>query len=161
MLYHSVGAVINKQLLSSIGDKYFRVHKNQNSGYARVTTQNLIKYLLQTYDQITTDDLVNNEDCMKYKWDANTPIEIMFCQIDDGQAFATSGNSPYMETHIFCMAYNLAFQSGKMKYACQDWQQRTANNQTWANFVTDFKGAHLDLQHEAISESTVFQAHFA
>ena len=85
----------------------------------------------------------------------------MFCQIDDGQAFATSGNSPYMDTHIFCMAYNLAFQSGKMKYACQDWQQRTANNQTWANFVTDFKGAHLDLQHEAISESTVFQAHFA
>ena len=98
---------------------------------------------------------------MKYKWDANTPIEIMFCQIDDGQAFATSGNSPYMETHIFCMAYNLAFQSGKMKYACQDWRQRTANDQTWAKFVTDFKAAHLDLQHEAISESTVFQAHFA
>ena len=44
----------------------------------------------------------------------------MFCQIDDGQAFATSGNSPYMDT-IVRMAYNLAFQSGKMKDACRDW----------------------------------------
>ena len=30
-----------------------------------------------------------------------------------------------------------------------------------ANFVRDFKAAHLDLQHEATSELAGFQAHFA
>ena len=98
---------------------------------------------------------------MKYKWDANTPIEIIFFQIDDGQAFSTSGNSPYMDTHIFRMAYNLAFQYGKMKDACRDWRQRTAIDQTWDNFVTDFMVSHLDLQHEATFESSGFQARFA
>ena len=98
---------------------------------------------------------------MKCKWDATTPIEIMFCKIDDGQAFATSGNIPYMDTQIVCMAYNLAFQSSKIKDACQDWRQRTANDQTWDNFVPDFKASHLDIQHEATSESVGFQAHFS
>ena len=66
-----------------------------------------------------------------------------------------------MDTQIVCMAYNLAFQSGKMKDACRDWRRRTADNQTWINFVTDFKAAYLDLQHEATSESAGFHAHFA
>ena len=62
---------------------------------------------------------------------------------------------------IVRMAYNLAFQLGKMKEACRDWHKRPANNQTWPNFVCNFKAAHLDLQHEATSESAGFQAHFA
>ena len=97
---------------------------------------------------------------MKYKWDANTPIEIMFCQIDNGQVFATSGNSPYMDTQIVRMAYNLAFQSGKMKDACRDWRQSTSSDQTWDEFVTNFKASHLDIQNEATSESAGFQAQF-
>ena len=48
-----------------------------------------------------------------------------------------------------------------MKEACRDWRRRPANNQTWKNFVHNFKAAHLDLQHEATSESAGFQAHFA
>ena len=48
-----------------------------------------------------------------------------------------------------------------MKEACSDWRRRPANNQTWTNFVRNFKASHLDLQHESTSESTGFQAHFA
>ena len=44
---------------------------------------------------------------------------------------------------------------------CRDWYSRPANNQTWPNFVRNFKPAHLNLQHEANSESAGFQAHFA
>ena len=74
-LYHSVDAVLKQQLLSSIDDKYVKVHKNRNTGYAHVTTQTLIEHLLQTYGRITPDDLINNEERMKAKWDATTPIE--------------------------------------------------------------------------------------
>ena len=52
----------------------------------------------------------------------------MFSQIDDGQAYATSGNSPYMYAQIVHMAYNLAFELGKMKEACRDWLRRPAND---------------------------------
>ena len=59
------------------------------------------------------------------------------------------------------MEYNLAFQSVNMKEACRDWRRSPVNDQTWPKFVRDFKATHLDLQHEAISESEGFQAHFS
>ena len=98
---------------------------------------------------------------MKLKWDAATPIEIMFSQIDDSQAYATSGNSPYMDAQIVCMAYNLAFQLGKMKEVGRDWRRRPANNKTWTNFVSNFKATHLYLQHESTSGLAGFHAHFS
>ena len=64
-LYHSVDSVLKQQLLSSIDDKYAKVHNNRNTGYTHVTTRTLIGYLLQTYGQITPNDLINNEECMK------------------------------------------------------------------------------------------------
>ena len=95
------------------------------------------------------------------KWDENTPIEIIFPQIGDGQAYATSGNSPYMDAQFLRMAYNLAFQSGNMKEACHDWRRRPSNDQTQKNFVSNCKAAHLDIQHEPTSESAGFQADFS
>ena len=77
--------MLKQQLLASIDDKYVKVFKNRNTDYARVTTRTLIEHLLHTYGQITPDDLINNEERMKCKWDATTPIEIMFSHIDNGQ----------------------------------------------------------------------------
>ena len=73
-LYHDVDVFLKQQLLTSIDDKYVKVHKNRNTGYARVTTRTLIEHLLPRYGQITPDELINNEERMKYKWDADTPI---------------------------------------------------------------------------------------
>ena len=126
-LYHTVDTVLKQQFLTSIDDKSVKVHKNRNTGYARVTTRTLINHLLTTYGQIVPDNLINNEERMKCKWYATTPIKITFYQIDDGQVYATSGNSPYMEAQIVCMAYNLALHSGKMKEACRDWCRRPTN----------------------------------
>ena len=85
----------------------------------------------------------------------------MFSHIEDSQAYVTSGNRTYMDAQIVRMAYNLAFQSRKMKEACCDWRRRPANEQTWPKSVHDFKASHLDLQNEATLESAGFQAHFA
>ena len=114
-LYHTVDAVLKQQLRAYIDDKYVKVHKNRNTGYARVTTRTFIEHLLHTYGQITPDDLINNEERMKWKWDAATPIEIMFSQIDDRQSYTTSSGIPYTDAQIVHMDYNLAFQSGKME----------------------------------------------
>ena len=56
-IYHSFDAVLTQQLLTAIDDKYVKVHKNRNTGYARVTTRTLIENLLQTYGRITPDNL--------------------------------------------------------------------------------------------------------
>ena len=84
-IYHTVDAVLKQQLLTSIDDKYVKVHKNRKTGYARVTTHTLIEHVLHTYGHITPNDLINNEERMTCKWDTATPIEIMFSHIDNGQ----------------------------------------------------------------------------
>ena len=85
----------------------------------------------------------------------------MFSQIDDSQSYTTSGDSLYMDAQIVRMTYNLALQSVKTKEAWRDWRRLPSNDQTWKNFVRDFKAAHLYLQHESTLESAVFQAHFS
>ena len=64
-IYHTVDVVLKKQLLTSIDDKYVRVQKTRNTGYAHITTRTLIEHLLNTYGQITPDELINNEELMK------------------------------------------------------------------------------------------------
>ena len=70
-LYHTVDAVLKQQILTSKGDKYVKVHKNRNTGYAHVTTRKLIEHLLKKYGHITPNDIINNEERMKCKWDAS------------------------------------------------------------------------------------------
>ena len=59
-LYHTLDAVLKQQLLTSIDEKYVKVEKNCNTGYARITIITLINHLVNTYVQITSDYLINN-----------------------------------------------------------------------------------------------------
>ena len=59
-LYHTLDAVLKQQLLTSIDEKYVKVEKNCNTGYARINIITLINHLINTYVQITSDYLINN-----------------------------------------------------------------------------------------------------
>ena len=46
------------------------------------------------------------------KWDANTPIEMLFNQIDDAQDFAAAAGQPYTNNQLLTTAYNLVYATG-------------------------------------------------
>ena len=90
-LYHTVDAALKKQILEATEETYLISLKDHNTGFARVTTRTIIEHLYTNYGRIDADALTKNENRMKAKWDVTTPIEPLFAQIDEGQAYATAG----------------------------------------------------------------------
>ena len=54
-----------------------------------------MEFLLQNYRNITQYDIEDNDKKLKEKWDANTPIEMLFNQIEDAQDFAAAARQLY------------------------------------------------------------------
>ena len=46
---------------------------------------------------------------MKEKWDATTPIEILFNQIKDAQDYTSAAGQPYTATQLLTTTYNLIY----------------------------------------------------
>jgi hypothetical protein len=83
---------------------------------------------------------------MKTTWDPTTPIEALFAQINNGAAFAISGNDPFSDAQLVRFAYNNVDSNQRMPLATRDWRLRTRAEHTWPNFKAAFKLAHLDLR---------------
>jgi hypothetical protein len=81
--------------------------KHAAHGFAlvRTRTRTIIQHLYTTYGCITSEMLAVNDDKIRQSWDPTTPIEILFTQINLGQAYTTAGNGPYTDTQLVRFAY--------------------------------------------------------
>lgn len=162
-LYHAVDNVLKQQVINACDDMYLSTLKDRTTGYAQVTCRQMITHLLDQYGRITPDALIENEEHMCTEWDAATPIERLFTQIDDGQAFAGHGpgNSAYTDSQLVRMGYKLIAKNAIMATACDDWRERPIATQTWPLFKAFFKSKHRDLKNRPTAASAGFQANFA
>ena len=77
---------------------------DRNVGLAHITIWNILSFLFQNYGNITQYDIEENDKKLKEKWDANTPIEMIFDQIEDAQAFAAAAGQPYTNNQLLTTA---------------------------------------------------------
>jgi hypothetical protein len=63
--------------------------------------------------------------------DPNQPIETLFQQVQDAQAFVVVGEQHYGAAMIVNVAYTLVFNTGLFPDACQAWQSRAIAGKTW------------------------------
>ena len=144
-LYHTVDAALKKQILEATEETYLISLKDHNTGFARVTTRTIIEHLYTNYGRIDADALTKNENRMKAKWDVTTPIEPLFAQIDEGQAYATAGGEPYSDPQLVRIGYHTIEATKRMELACRDWRAKPVADKTWINLKIHMKAAHLDL----------------
>jgi hypothetical protein len=144
--YYAVDAVLKQLLLASTDERFVITLKDRTHGFALVRTRTIIVHLHDTYGNITSDALSQNEERMKAPWDPTTPIEGLFEQIDDGSAYAIAGRDPFTDTQLVRSGYNNIDSNNKMSIACREWRSKTRAEQTWINFKAHFKAAHLDLR---------------
>ena len=76
-----------KFIQDAINDMYLKGITNRDV--------DILALLFQNYGNITQYDIEENDKKLKEKWDANTPIEMLFDQIDDAQDFAVAAGQPY------------------------------------------------------------------
>ena len=64
-LYNAINAALKKQILDATKATYITSLKDRTTGFARVTTRQIIKHLYTNYGCITIETLMENETQMK------------------------------------------------------------------------------------------------
>ena len=142
--YTNTDKALKQLLLSAVNDMYLKALKNPVSGYSHVTTKRLIQHLYRRYGQLTPQDLKHNDDTMNAPYDATTPIENLFEQIENVQDIASAANAPYNDAQILNSAYNLAFNTNAFPETCREWRRLPQPQKTWNSFKLLFTEAHQD-----------------
>jgi hypothetical protein len=143
-LYHDSDKALKRQLLGAIENVYLRALSHRHTGYAYITTLQLLQHLLRVHGRITAHDLEENFIRFKKPWDPNSPYDTLIEQIDDAVDFANAGGSPISAQQQINTAYTLVFNTGVFSDACREWRKRPPAEHTWQNFQTHFAFAHED-----------------
>jgi hypothetical protein len=142
---------LKQQLIHAVDEMYYKTLRNRITGYASVTTRNILEHLYLTYGHISPADLADNDATMKSAYDPSQPIEVLFDQIEEALDLAAAANAAYTPQQIVAYAYNLVFQTGVFADACRDWRRRPLIEKTWANFKRDFAVAHQELRESQLT----------
>jgi hypothetical protein len=144
--YHNVDQAIKKLIIESFDDVYLNSLSDEIVGYANCTSLQLLTHILTYYTMIAPTELTQNYERLNTPYDPNQPIETIFQQIQDAQAFAVAGGQPYGAAMIVNVAYTLVFNTGLFPDACRAWQSRAIAGKTWAQFKLDFATAHHEFR---------------
>ena len=146
-----------KFIQDGIDDMYLKGITDRNVGLAHITIRDILAYLFQNYGNIKQYDIEEND--KKEKWDANTPIEMLFDQIEDAQDFAAAAGQPYSNNQLLTTAYNLVYATGLFFDDCKAWNRLPANQKTMDNFKTTFQQAQRELRdQQRTAQQAGFQA---
>jgi hypothetical protein len=144
--YHNVEQAIKKLIIESFDDAYLNALSDKIVGYANCTSLQLLTHLLTYYDIIAPSELTQNYERLNTPYDPNLPIETLFQQIQDAQAFAVAGGQPYGAAMIVNVAYTLVFNTWFFPDACRAWQSRAIAGKTWAQFKIGFATEHREFR---------------
>ena len=130
----NVDGELKQHLIECIDPMYYRGLRNRYTGYASLTTKQLLEHLYAQYGAIVLVNLLDGEDGMKAPYDASMPIEVLFDQIEDGIEFAENASDPYTATKILRIAYNVIYKTGQFNLECYKCAQKAARDKTWEKF---------------------------
>ena len=138
---------------------------DRNVGLAHVTIREILEFLFQNYRNITQYNIEENDKKLKEKWDANTPIEMLFDQIDNSQDFAAAAGQPYMNNQLLTTACNLVFAMGLFFDDCKAWNWLPTNQKQWTTSKQHFNKPNENyainntLHNKLVSKPMGFGAH--
>ena len=111
-------------LLNIFEDVYLKGLKNRHTGYATVTTLELLHHLYNRYGVIIPNDIDDNDKRMKEPYDVTKPIETLYDQIEKAVEYADAGKAPYNTMKILAHAYLLLNNTGHYMAICKYWRRR-------------------------------------
>ncbi|CAB9498136.1 hypothetical protein SEMRO_32_G020760.1 [Seminavis robusta] len=142
-IFQSTERALLKLTMKAIDEVYYKALEDPDEGYSMLHYMDLIQHLLESYGQLTNDDLDKNIDRMNEQWSVNVPIEKLFNQINDAQAFARGHDEITDRAALRAGLKNLE-NSGVFQVALKDWRAKPTAEHTWNNFQTFFKAANTE-----------------
>jgi hypothetical protein len=81
--YNHVDAALKQQLIRAVDQLYIRTLQHRHTGFANVTTRQLIQHLLNTYSNITPTELAQKDIKFRTAYGPAQPIEALNSQLKD------------------------------------------------------------------------------
>jgi hypothetical protein len=144
--YTRTDQALKQQLLGAFDEMYTKSLSNRHTGFATISTYDIIQHLYQTYGMISQVNIKDNTTRMNEPYDPTLPIENLFDQIETAAEYAEAANHPFSIQQIVTTGYLLIFATGLYTEECKLWNRRPLAEQTWVNFKLDFSRAHKELR---------------
>lgn len=135
---------LRNMIINSVEDKYINTLAHAITRYNQVSPLDLLTHLWTTYGQIKEADLSANEERMYADWNPPTPIETLYEQLTEGQAFALRGNEVIDDSQLLRKAYDLIQKTGLFQDDCKAWRNKLDTDSTWPLFQEYFTNADDD-----------------
>ena len=133
-------AILKRLLIAAVQDTYIKSLKDENFGYANVTTLTLLTHLDTTYGTVTADDLNDNIKRLTAEWNTMQPLEDLWHQITEARRYAHA-HDPISEPAAIRAALINLETSGVFTEALREWRRRPVIEHNWANLLTHFNTA--------------------
>ena len=147
--YIAVGNALKQQLICAIDETYLRGLRHNIYGYMNVSILQMLTYLYENYGDIEPGDLTENNKRFSAPYDASSPIENLWEQIEEAMAFAGAADAPYTSQQILNNAYDLLHKTSHFKDELKEWRRLPVAQQTWPQFKRMMTRAHRDLRRQA------------
>ena len=134
-LCERVKAKLKQQILQAVVSRCLQILEDLEFGFADGTPVAMLNHLKSTYGQVSADDIEINRNLLSAEWSPDDPIENAWLRIRECQTFAlaiepvTNGAAVRLTLAVF-------ENTGAFANAVEKWREKTAIEQTLANFQT-------------------------
>ena len=129
-------------LLKAVPRTYIAILADVVHGFADVTIQDLLQYLLETYGAIYPEDLEKNMQRLKAPWDPATPLITVFTTGNECRQFAIEGGDPISDPAYIRILLETFTKSGVFTSDIRDWEKRPRTEHTVLNLTLHFNSAN-------------------
>jgi hypothetical protein len=140
--YTSVQQALKKQIISVFEPMYLDILNDNIVGYANISARDMLDHIFENYGNITAVDLEINFEHMRRAWDPQQPVETLFKQIQDCDAYLEAGGVPIVRSQQINVGYAKVFATGHFMSACHRWNEKPAAEKTWTHFKSHFSATH-------------------
>lgn len=111
-------------MLAVVDPIYLSPQKDRVTGYANVTTRQLLEHMYSTYGKINPQTLAATDIRFRDNYTSSEPIESLFTRIEHCMDIVDTGKAPYSTEQVLENTYNLIFQTGVYELPCEEWNKK-------------------------------------
>jgi hypothetical protein len=136
--YLAVTETIRKQTLEAIDLIFYNVLEDNIFGYADVTILELLTHVTSEYGTLTRTDLEANHNILEAAWNPDDEFANLWTRIKSVRQLSLDGGDPISDNTTMELTLQALRQAGVYAHALQTWDDKPAQEQSYANFKIHF-----------------------
>ena len=154
---NAVDQALIQQIIQAVESDFLSALRDRTTNSINLPVFDVLDYLGNTYGNVTEEMLQEHEERVsRMSYSLSQPIDMIFNALDDLADYAELSDTPFTERQIIGKAFVILNRTHRFQQALLEWKRRPRLQQTWNNFKTFFRTAHMELR--SVSNFTLEEA---